>query len=74
MNIVVLDGAQLIDLDWTSLNALGNVTRYDSTVPELVVERAQGAQAVLINKVKMKREVMEALPALRYMHQRHRRS
>ena len=67
MKIVVLDGAQLTDLDWSGLNALGDVTRYDSTVPELVTERAKGARAVLVNKVKMTREVMENLPDLRYI-------
>ena len=67
MRIAVLDGKQLNDLDWTKLNALGEIVRYDSTAPELVVERAQGAECVLVNKVKMTKEVMDQLPALRYI-------
>jgi len=67
MRIAVLDGKQLNDLDWAKLNALGEIVRYDSTVPELVVERAQGAECVLVNKVKMTKEVMDRLPALRYI-------
>lgn len=67
MRIAVLDGKQLTDLDWAKLNALGEIVRYDSTAPELVVERAQGAECVLVNKVKMTKEVMDRLPALRYI-------
>jgi len=67
MKIAVLDGAQLADLDWDNMEALGEVVRYDSTAPEQVTERAQGAQAVLVNKVKMTREIMENLPQLRYI-------
>lgn len=67
MKIAVLDGKQLNDLDWARLNALGKVEAYDSTAPELVVERAQGAECVLVNKVKMTKEVMEKLPELEYI-------
>lgn len=67
MKIAVLDGKQLNDLDWARLNALGEVTKYDSTAPELVIERAQGAEAVLVNKVKMTGAVMDSLPALKYI-------
>ena len=67
MKIAVLDGKQLNDLDWAKLSALGEVEKYDSTAPELVIERAQGAEAVLVNKVKMTREVMASLPELKYI-------
>ncbi len=67
MKIAVLDGKQLNDLDWAKLSALGEVEKYDSTEPELVIERAQGAEAVLVNKVKMTREVMASLPELKYI-------
>ncbi len=67
MKIVVLDGKQLGDLDWTLLHTLGDVERYDSTLPEDVIVRAQGAEAVLLNKVKMTAEVMDALPDMKYV-------
>lgn len=67
MKIAVLDGKQLNDLDWAKLNALGEVERYDSTEPELVIKRAKGAEAVLVNKVKMTGEVMASLPELKYI-------
>ncbi len=40
---------------------------YDRTSPELVVERAQGAEIVLTNKVVFTKEVMKQLPKLRYI-------
>ena len=67
MKIAVLDGKQLNDLDWSRLNEMGEVVKYDSTAPELVVERTAGAEAVLVNKVKMTAEVMDALPGLKYI-------
>ncbi len=67
MKIAVLDGKQLSDLCWDRLSGLGEVVRYDSTAPELVIERAQGAEAVLVNKVKMTGEVMDGLPKLKYI-------
>lgn len=68
MKIVALDALQLMDLDWSGLRAIdpGLVT-YDATAPELVVERAKDAEILLVNKVKLTREVLEQLPALRYV-------
>ena len=68
MKIVALDALQLRDLDWSGLRAIdpGLVT-YDATAPERVVERAKDAEILLVNKVKLTREVLEQLPALRYV-------
>ena len=68
MKIVALDELQLMDLDWSGLRAIdpGLVT-YDATAPERVVERAKDAEILLVNKVKLTREVLEQLPALRYV-------
>ena len=69
MNIVYLDAYTLNpgDLDWTPLTALGNVTFYDRTSPDQIVERAKDAAIVLVNKVKMSRETLAQLPKLRYI-------
>lgn len=67
MKIAVLDAKQLSDLDWSHLDGLGEVEKYDFTPPELVIERAQGAQAVLLNKVKMTAQLMDKLPAMKYI-------
>ena len=34
LSIVALDALQLNDLDWSALEALGDVTRYDGTAPD----------------------------------------
>ncbi len=52
---------------WEGLRSLGEVQVYERTTPEQVVPRAQGAEAVLTNKVLITREVMDALPSLRYI-------
>ena len=67
MKIVALDALQLNDLDWSRLDSLGGVVRYDGTAPELVLERAAQAEALLVNKVKLTREIIDALPNLRYI-------
>ena len=69
MKIVVLDAytANPGDLSWEPLSALGEVEVYDRTAPEDVVARAKDADAVLVNKVRITREVMDALPRLRYV-------
>ncbi|MHB9106107.1 MAG: D-2-hydroxyacid dehydrogenase [Armatimonadota bacterium] len=69
MKIVVLDGYTLNpgDLSWDGLRALGACEIYDRTPPELVVERARGAEAVLTNKVVVGREQLAQLPELRYI-------
>lgn len=67
MKIVVLDGKQLNDLNWSKLDGLGEVTRYDSTLASQTIERAKDAEVVLVNKVKMTQEVISGLPNLRYI-------
>ena len=69
MKIVELDGyaANPGDLSWDGLRQLGELTVYDRTAPEEVLERARGAQAILTNKVVITGELMEQLPELRYI-------
>jgi len=65
--IVILDGYTLNpgDLDWSGLEALGELAVYDRTAAELVVERSRGAAIVLTNKTPLSAEVLEQLPDLR---------
>ena len=69
MKIVELDGyaANPGDLSWDGFRELGELTVYDRTEPEDVLERAQGAQVILTNKVVITEELMEQLPDLRYI-------
>lgn len=69
MKIVVLDGYGMNpgDLSWDKLKELGDVTVYDRTSPQEVVERSAGADILLTNKVIIDREVMKQLPELKYV-------
>lgn len=69
MKIVVLDGYVLCpgDLNFSALGALGDVTVYDRTAADQVIARIGDAQAVIVNKVKITAEIMDACPALRYV-------
>ena len=69
MKLVVLDGHTLNpgDLDWSPLDAYGDLTVYDRTGPEETVPRIGGAGIVFTNKVLLDRAVFEACPNLRYV-------
>lgn len=69
MKIVELDGyaANPGDLSWDGLKQLGELTVYDRTAPQDVLERARGAQVILTNKVLITAELMDQLPELRYI-------
>ena len=68
-NIVVLDGYSVNpgDMSWKGFENLGNLTVYDRTSPDRIVERAADAQVVITNKVPLKGDVLRALPNLKYV-------
>lgn len=69
MKIVVLDGyaANPGDLSWEPWKELGEFVVYDRTAPEELLERADGATALLTNKVIISGETMSKLPNLKYI-------
>ena len=74
MKIVVLDGYTLNpgDLSWEGLEELGEVIVYDRTSYnpndiELIIERSKDADAILINKTPIPKEVLDNLPNLKYI-------
>ncbi len=69
MRIVVLDGHVLNpgDNPWTPLESLGEVIVYDRTPQELITTRAADATVVLTNKARLDKDIIDALPALRYI-------
>ncbi|TDE12092.1 D-2-hydroxyacid dehydrogenase [Dyadobacter psychrotolerans] len=69
MNIVILDNFTLNpgDLDDSPLQALGNVTIYDRTSKEQIVDRAANAEILIVNKVVLNEETLDRLPALKYI-------
>lgn len=69
MKIVFLDAytSNPGDLSWDGLKQLGECTIYDRSTPAEIVERSREADAILINKVLITREMMQQLPRLRYI-------
>ncbi|MBO5373884.1 MAG: hydroxyacid dehydrogenase [Clostridia bacterium] len=60
MNIVILDYATLgYDLDLSGAERFGNVIKYEKTAQHEAKERVHEADIVIVNKVKMVREVLE---------------
>lgn len=69
MRIVILDGFTLSrgkDV-WGAIASQGSLSVHDRTPPDLVLERAKDAEAVLVNKTKLTADALGRLPALRYV-------
>lgn len=69
MNIVVLDGGTTNpgDLSWEPLEQLGQLTVYEETPPDLVEKRLQNAQAAILNRISLGKDLFSKLPELRYV-------
>lgn len=68
-NAVILDGytENPGDLNWDYLESVFNLTVYDRTPKDLVIERAKDAEVVIVNKVAITREILEKLPKLEFV-------
>lgn len=70
MKIVNLDGYTTNpgDLSWDGIKRFGDYTVYDRTPADKVIERAKGANILIINKTVVTREILDALsPELKYI-------
>ncbi|MDR1297266.1 MAG: D-2-hydroxyacid dehydrogenase [Deltaproteobacteria bacterium] len=69
MKIVVLDGYTLNpgDLSWEGLAAFGELTVYDRSSKESVVERVGDAEVILTNKTLVSADVIAKCPGLKYV-------
>lgn len=69
MNIVVLDGHTLNpgDISWEAIEILGDITVYDRTPEDKIVERSLGAEIVFTNKTPLTASVLEQLSHLKYI-------
>ncbi len=69
LKISILDGftANPGDTSWAGLEALGNVTVYDRTASDQIIERSQGAAAIFTNKVPISAETIAQLPDLKFI-------
>jgi len=69
MKIVVLDGytANPGDLSWSALERLGDVSIFERTAPDQVLERLDDAVVVITNKVPFSAARLQQLPELKYI-------
>lgn len=69
MKIVILDGytENPGDLSWEGFEELGELTVYDRTPKEEVIERIGDADAVIVNKTPLDRGVFEACLQIKYV-------
>ena len=69
MGIVVLDGYCLNpgDLNWDVLKQFGELTVYDRTPVDLIVERAKNADVVMSNKTLLSAATLKQLPNLKFI-------
>ena len=67
MKIVILEGHAVNpgDLSWDCLDRFGQVTVYPRTAPEEAAQRIGDAQIVLINKVPVTAELLDACPSIK---------
>lgn len=67
--ITVLDAYTLNpgDLSWAALQTLGDCHIYDRSSDAEILLRAQEAEILLINKIKMSRVLLQQLPKLKYI-------
>ena len=69
MKGVVLDGytVTLSDLNWGPVEKICDVTVYERTSPNEVIERIGDSEAVFINKIRMTDEIYDSCPNLRFV-------
>lgn len=69
MKIVVLDGYTLNpgDITWESLEKLGELTVYDRTPADKIIDRAGDAEIVYTNKTPLSKETLEKMPSLKFI-------
>ncbi len=70
MKIINLEGYAVNpgDLSWDGMEKLGDYTVYDRTAPKDIIKRAKGAEAMIVNKSIITKDILEALsPELKYI-------
>ena len=69
LKAVILDGytENPGDLSWKCIEDLTDLTVYDRTPPELVIERAKEAEILIVNKVVLTEDIINTLPDLKFV-------
>ena len=65
-NLVVLDAASIgKDLDYSGFSQFGDLTIYDKTMPGEIADRVRNADVLILNKVRLSRDVLAEAKNLR---------
>ncbi len=69
MKIVILDGytENPGDLSWEAFEAMGELTVYDRTPADKIIERIGNAEAVIVNKTPVSKDTMNACSNIKYI-------
>ena len=69
MNIVILDGAAVNpgDASWNEIAKLGELTVYDRTPGDKIIERGRNADVILTDKTPLAADAYPMLPKLRFV-------
>ncbi|MEZ4907998.1 MAG: hypothetical protein R2771_10275 [Saprospiraceae bacterium] len=69
IKITVLDGIGVNpgDLSWNDLKSLGDVSIYENTEYNQIVERAKDADIIVVNKCKFDKNIISQLPNLKFI-------
>ncbi len=69
MKITILDGFGVNpgDVTWEKISQFGEITVYDRTPKEKVVERIADSEIVLLNKINITKEILDSCPKLKYI-------
>lgn len=65
MKIVFLDAATMGDISFEQIEQLGEFSCYDSSTPEEAIERVRDCEVLIINKVLVTKELIDAAPSLK---------
>lgn len=65
MNIVFLDAATMGDISFAQIEQFGNLVCYPTSSPEEALERVRDCDVLIVNKVRVTPELIDAAPSLR---------
>lgn len=65
MKIVFLDAATMGDVSFSPIEKYGELVCYDSSTPEEALERVGDCDVMIINKIKVTKELIDAAPCLK---------
>lgn len=65
MKIVFLDAATMGDVSFARIASLGELIVYDNSSREEALERVSDCEVLIVNKIRVDKELIDAAPALR---------